>query len=182
MRTSTLIILFVSLIGLGGIVQAEVYMHTDTDGKVSYSDHPTPVAKGETTEKVELPEINSTPAVEPRPLTAPTKDKAAIRYKVRITSPSEGETFTNEVRDLKVSANISPSIANDHTLVAVLNGQRAVNQSSQGSSVLISDIDRGQQQIQLQVLDAAGKMVAQSQTVSVNIIRRNLPRPANRAL
>lgn len=182
MRISTLIILFVSLISLGGAVQAEVYMHTDADGKVSFSDSPASTSKGEITEKVKLQKTNSAPAIEPRPQSTPEITEMATSYEVRIISPIDGDTFTNEVRDLTVKANISPSVASDHTLVAILNEQRAVNQSSQGSSVVISDIDRGQQQIRLQVIDAAGKMVAQSQTVSVNIIRRNLPRPANRAL
>ncbi len=182
MRISILIIFFVSLISLGGMVQAEVYMHTDADGKVSFSDSPASTSKGEITEKIKLQETNSAPAIEPRVYTTPAQVDADKNYQVRITSPSDGDTFTNEVRDLTVSANISPSIAKDHSLVAILNGQRAVNQSSQGSSVVIRDIDRGEQEVQLQVLNAAGKVVAQSQSVSVNIIRRNLPRPAKRAL
>ena len=180
MRISTLIILLIALISLGGAVQAEVYMHTDADGKVSFSDSPASTAKGEITEKVTLQKTNSAPAIEPRRYSAPEINKHTTSYEVRIISPSDGDTFTNEVRDLTVRANISPSVAKDHSLVAILNGQRAVNQSSQGSSVVIRDIDRGQQQVQLQVFDAAGKVVAQSQSISVNIIRRNLPRPAKR--
>jgi hypothetical protein len=183
MRINTITALFItSLISLGSAVHAEVYMHTDANGKVSFSNSPASTSKGEITEKIKLQETNSAPAIEPRLYSAPEVKKITTSYEVRITSPSDGDTFTNEVRDLTVSANISPSVAKDHSLVATLNGQRAVNQSSQGSSVVIRDIDRGEQEVQLQVLDAAGKMVAKSQTVRVNIIRRNLPRPAKRAL
>lgn len=183
MRISTVFsaLALISSIALGSTAHAEVYMHTDADGKVSFSDRPAPTSKGENIEKVDIQETNSAPAVTPTASTAPKSQDEATQYSVRITSPSEGATFTNEVRNLTVSGAIEPSMGKNHSLVATLNGQRVSNQSSQGSSVVIQDIDRGQQQVQLQLLDGAGKVVAQSQSVSVNIIRRNLPRPAVRA-
>lgn len=171
----------ISSIALGSTAQAEVYMHTDADGKVSFSDQPTPTSKGENVEKVDIKETNSAPAVTPSARTPPKQQGDAAQYSIRITSPSEGATFTNEVRNLTVSAAVQPSMGENHSLVATLNGHRASNQSSQGSSVVIQDIDRGQQQVQLQLLDGSGKVIAQSQSVAVNIIRRNLPRPAVRA-
>lgn len=172
---------FFTAIALGSIVHAEVYMHTDADGKVSFSDRPKPANKGENVEKIDIQETNSAPAVTPTASTTRKSQDEATQYSVRITSPSEGATFTNEVRNLTVSAAIEPSMGKNHALVATLNGQRVSNQSSQGSSVVIEDIDRGQQQVQLQLLDGSGKVVALSPSVTVNIIRRNLPRATPRA-
>lgn len=182
MRINTLSALLISsLIGAIGIAHAEVYMHTDADGNVSFSDRPAPTSKGENIEKVEIQETNSAPAVTPRANTSPKSQDDATQYSVRITSPSEGATLTNEVRNLTISAEIQPSMGESHSLVAALNGLRVSNQSSQSGSVVIQDIDRGQQQVQLQLLDGSGKVIAQSQSIAVNIIRRNLPRPAVRA-
>lgn len=182
MRSNTLTALFIgSIIGLGGIAHAEVYMHTDADGKVSFSDRPTPASKGENVEKVDIQETNSTPAVAPSATATSKSQSETDDYSIRITSPIDGATFTNEVRDLTISAVIEPSLEENHSLVATLNGQRASNQSSKGSTVVIQDINRGQQQVQLQLMNSSGNMVAQSQSVSVNIIRRNLPRATPRA-
>lgn len=183
MRISTVFsaLTLISSIALGSTAQAEVYMHTDADGKVSFSDRKTPARNGADTEKVKLKETNSAPALTPLTTTTSKKKDEATDYSVSITSPADGASFTNEVRDLTVSANIRPSLGKNQSLVATLNGQRAANQSAQGSSVVIRDINRGQQQLQLQLLDASGQVLAQSQTISVNIIRRNLPRATPRA-
>lgn len=181
MRALTLFALFLSALITVNSALAEVFMHTDENGKVSFSDHPTPTTEGQVVEKIDIQETNTAPAIEARPVTPRLDPKDALDYKVRITSPTNGASITTGQRDLTLSVSVSPSLEQGFKLIALANGTRFGSQKAQGNSITLYNIYPGEQSIQVQLLDNSGKVVANSASISVNVHRAQAPRKAPRA-
>lgn len=180
MRPQSLIIAFFALV-LFCSAQAEIYKTVDKNGAVSFSDKPTRSKNTSSTEKVEVKEVNSTPAVTLRSITAPTNTEQAVRYKISITSPSDGADIGNNQRHLTIAVATTPGLAEGLRLQAISNGQRFGDQTVQGNSITLNNITPGEQQLQAQIVDINGKVIANSSTVTVNVHRAQAPRRAPRA-
>ena len=155
---------------------AEVYKRVDEDGNTIYSDEPHPEAEvldAGAVQTLDLPD----PGPPPR-LTQKPKREAAPYKSVVISSPADESTIRNTAGDFSVSISVQPVLqaAFGHQLVLYMDGS-AVGEPSTKASYSLSNVDRGAHKLRAAVVDASGKTIVNSDTVTVylhrNFIRAN---------
>lgn len=157
---------FTALALCGTALANEVYKSVDENGKVTYSDAPT----GKKIDPVDLPQINTTPAVEPKPYNAPAPKQAAPQYRVAITSPSNGAEILAGQRDLSVSARVEPPLDDGYSAQLFMNNS-PYGGAQPSTSFVITEIIRGEHQLSVAILNPSGKIVARSSSVTVYVRR-----------
>ena len=154
---------------------AQAYRWVDEDGITHYSDRPAPGA-----ERVILPRSGSgrvrsyQPPASARQSNQADSEQAPFRYEsLEVVSPGAEETLWNIEGVLSVSVALNPSLQAGHQLRAYFNGNAQV---VSGASFQIEEVYRGVHNIQVEVIDASGKVMIRSQTnrfyVQQNVIRR----------
>ena len=156
----------ISLIAVltAGAVMAQAYTWVDDDGIVHYSDRPQ-----EGAESIQLPQDRA-PArrFAPAPSAAPTaaapdaaEPAAAFAYdSVEISAPAPEETLWNIAGVLNVTLNVQPALQPGHRVRVYFDGNE---QMVTGSSFQIQEVYRGVHNLQAEVLDETGKLMARSQ-------------------
>jgi len=154
----------------------DAWKWTDAEGVVHYSDVPV-----EGAEQVNISEYSRTtgarisrppPAVTAAAETAPAA--AAFRYdSITIVSPAAEETLWNIEGVLNVSVNVSPALQNGHRIRAYFDGEE---RSVTGANFTIDEVFRGVHNLQVEVIDATGKLMIRSQPnrfyVQQNVVKR----------
>ena len=169
----------ISLIAVlaAGAVMAQAYTWVDEDGVVHYSDRP---REGAT--EIQLPrDARPTRRIAAaRTAPAPQQDEAAepaeaFSYdSIEISSPGPEETLWNIEGVLNVTLNVQPALQPGHRVRVYFDGKE---QMVNGSSFQIQEVYRGVHNLQAEVLDETGKLMARSQPnrfyVQQNTIVRN---------
>lgn len=162
---------------------AEVYKRTNPDGSVEFTDVP----DNQETKPVELSPMSTYPAP---PAPQPTRSRATSREEAKqydtitITSPANDDTIRDNQGNLTITVDLSPGLKSGHNLVILLDGSKQAEGKS--TTVSLSNIDRGSHQIQAQVVDAEGKSLAQSESITVHLKRfsqlfkKSTPPPASK--
>ena len=139
----------------------EAYRWVDEDGVVHYSDRPRDGA-----EQIELPTPNVTATRQlTRPAATrgddePAEESPVVRYdRIEIVSPAAAETLWNIEGVLSVSVTLSPGLQPGHQLRAYHNGKM---QPVVGTSFQLQEVWRGSHTIQVEVVDATGKLMIRS--------------------
>ena len=162
MRFWLVVLLFLPL-----AASAEIYRHVDEHGNVTYSESPLPGA-----ERIELPETST---YQPPTRLAPEPQATqpligVVSYKVTVLKPRAGAVIRSDSGMVEVELSISPDpVAADLSLRYRLDEQSPV-QSAVGGFVL-EGLARGEHTLSLWLVDAAGRLVGQRQTVGFRIVR-----------
>ena len=162
-----------------------IYKVVDKDGKVTYTDQKPasnidyeirklPSAKPSDTQ-------NGTPArtwsLDPTPS---NKAKKFQGYQsVQITFPANDQTILHDQQEVSVKLVLTPSLYKDHKAQLTFDG-RDIDQPSKNLNFVLTDLERGSHQIQVQIVDSNGKTVGSSNTVSIHV-KRPIARGALRA-
>ena len=147
------------LIGLP--LQADIYRHTDEQGRTVYSDSPRDGGR-----PVELLPTNTSPAITPAP---PAKlDRHATPVpavnRVQINQPRDGQVFPNGRIPTTISVSLQRPLRGDEAVRITVNG-RTISQGT-ALSARIERLNRGQHQISAEVLGPSGKRLSRD-TISV---------------
>ena len=145
-------------------VMAQAYRWVDEDGITHYSDRPR-----EGAEEIQLP-ANSRPtrSFAPAPSAAPTtQDDAAAETaaapfsydSIEISAPAPEETLWNIGGVLNVTLYVQPALQPGHRVRVYFDGNE---QMVSGSSFQIQEVYRGVHNLQAEVLDETGKLMARS--------------------
>ncbi len=177
---SRLIFIVLSLLAATAVM-AEAYRWVDDDGIVHYSDRPQ-----EGAEKFELPTF-ATPSARPRNTIARPAQRGALeqlrqeqeqfRYEVlRISAPGAEETLWNIDGALNVSLAVTPALQPGHRVRVYFDGEaRLVS----GATFQLQEVWRGVHNLQVEILDATGKLMIRSQPnrfyVQQNTVTRQAP-------
>ncbi len=149
---------------------------TDDEGVVHYSDVPVDGA-----EQVNISEYSRTtgarisrPAPVPGTSTESTPEAAPFRYEsITIVSPAAEETLWNIEGVLNVSVSVSPGLQNGHRVRAYFDGEERL---VAGANFSIDEVYRGVHNLQVEVIDATGKLMIRSQPnrfyVQQNLVKR----------
>ena len=140
-------------------VFAEAYMWTDEEGVVHYSDRPEPGATiidlGERSHSRPQPTTTSTPTTAPE-----SSEQTAPGYtSIQITSPGPEETLWNIEATLNVSLVLTPALMPGHQVRAYFDG---TPQIVSGTSFQLDEVYRGVHNLQVEVIDANGKLMIRS--------------------
>ena len=164
--------LFVCLMLVLGVAQAgKVYKYTLSNGDVVYSDKPPPADQAEEVTLEPLQSFSLPPAP---PLEDSTADKAEPEKPVgyqefKVTSPTNDETIRDNGGNVHVSLSLSPGLQGGHSIEVMMDGQSIG--SGSGTTVTLTDVDRGTHTVQAAIKDGQGKEIARSNSVIFHLKR-----------
>ncbi len=154
--------LLLCLLAVGASAEQEAYRWVDEDGIVHYSDRPRegaeavvlPTPNVATTRRVPGVAAKSQPDEE-------SAGQAATGYtSIEINSPKAEETLWNIEGVLNVSVAVQPDLQPGHQVRAYFDGEM---QPVSGTSFQLQEVWRGVHNIQVEVVDATGKVMIRSQ-------------------
>ena len=96
----------------------------------------------------------------------------------RILSPADDEGLRANSGDFVVQAQVEPALRQGHRLRLLLNGSaRGTAQTS--SAFPLTGVERGEHQLQVQIVDADGSIVFEGETSTFHLLRHSIlhPRP-----
>jgi hypothetical protein len=143
-----------------------VYKSTDEKGNVTYSDVP----NGKKIDPVDLPQINTTPSVQPQPYTPAKAKDLSQAFNINIVSPADGTEILAGQRDLSVVASVSPSLPSGFSAQLLMNDV-PYGGAQPTPSFVITEISRGQHQLSVVIYNPSGRIVARSRSVTVYVQR-----------
>jgi Domain of unknown function (DUF4124) len=151
----------------------EIYRWVDKDGLVHYADQPG-APDAERVEIVNPNSYESTPselgdAGTYRPPRAPRYDSLTI------TQPAPDEMFFGADATVTAQAELGGTLQPDHTLVFFIDGNRVT--SADGTSVQLSNLDRGTHFLRASVLDQNGAPILSSQQITFNVREPSVQNP-----
>ena len=165
--TRRFVVLFCVLLALSAT--AQVYKSVDEDGNVTFSDRPSqdaqPVDIGPTN-TTPPPPVNAFPAPQPPEPDAEKKDL----YQVAITSPENETIIPRGPGNFSVTASVSPSLKASHKLQLMMDGEPR-EEPQVAATWNLTNVFRGEHNIQVAVIDGEGDELAISEPVTVFVFR-----------
>lgn len=160
---SFILLLFVAL-----PTSAAVYKWVDEDGKVHYSDSP----KAGAEKVVPKKHSNITLVAPSTPVTPAEALPEAPKYQIGFQSPEQNATVRNNNGQLELSISVEPQLASRHRVQLLLDN-KVVRTLGGGGNFALDNLDRGEHQLQAQVIDNHGKVLASSPTRTVFLHRHS---------
>lgn len=170
---SSLLCFFVSTHSIAA--QTKIYHWVDEDGKTHFSDTALP---GTGQIEVRNENILSTDkqttnkAAENAPLASSGDDnnEATINYQASIVSPENDTALRSNDGSINIHVTTNPVKENTHKLQLFLDG-KALGSPQISPTIRAQNIDRGTHQVQVQLLDENGNILALTQIVTVHLQR-----------
>jgi len=152
---------------------AEVYRVINEDGSISYTD--TPPAGDPTVESVNLPPINTQPALTPKPISRKVEDKEKFAgyNRISILNPTPGTTIPPGHQEIPVEISLEPTLHSGHLIQLMFNGQ-PYGPPTTSTLFNINSVVRGEHSIQARVLDSENNTIGQSNSVTVYVKRHSI--------
>jgi hypothetical protein len=150
-------------------VSAQVYQRTGPDGKVYFSDTPGPDATPVDVAPAQA--VSLPPVGQPQP--DEQTDKAVTAYTAfTIVSPGSEADVRSNNGNVMVQLSLQPELSAGHTITLKVDGEdgdkvKAGNQMS----VELVNLSRGRHTVAAEVIDAQGKVLIKSESVSFNVLR-----------
>ncbi|GLX83466.1 DUF4124 domain-containing protein [Thalassotalea eurytherma] len=148
--------------------KAKIYVWTDEAGNTVFSDSPKPGAQ----EKIIPENKNVLPSVNTKQLDI-TPQKLPDDFTIDITQPADSETVRDNTGSVHVIGRIKPIFKQGYKIQLLLDGKLTEKPQSRSMFVL-RNVDRGEHQIQLQLLNQKGKVIASSESVTFYMHRASI--------
>jgi hypothetical protein len=169
---SVLIILGLALC-FSVLAQDRVYKRVNPDGSVEYSDQPIQgaevmkVPKGSTFTMPETPASTAAPADS-------TPEEASVSYdSLEITRPMNDEAIRSNEGKLTALAQVTPGLASNHRFRWRMDGE--IVQDVNSPELRLNNVDRGSHTLEAEIVDADGKVVISSETITFHLMRYSVP-------
>lgn len=166
-----IVLLFISITSL-----AQIYMKTDKNGNVTYSDMPMPDAQTINIE-VSPPENGAKPTLQPLEKTAAITSKKPYTT-FRIVSPQNNESIQNQP-SLKVEIKLEPALQQGDKIQIYVDGKKT-GLLSDTTSIDAGLIDRGTHELYAELVDAQERNFMQSNVITINFHRARTGFPPNK--
>ena len=139
---------------------AKIYVWRNEKGVLVYSDTPRPGA-----EEVKVnPSNNITSSIDTSILDI-NPQQLDNSYQVEITQPEKNETIRDNTGSVYIAGRIKPVFKNGFKIQLYLDDKK--HQKAQTRAVyILRNIDRGEHQIKMDLIDNKGKVIASSQTTT----------------
>ncbi|MBS7326930.1 MAG: DUF4124 domain-containing protein [Thiopseudomonas sp.] len=175
-------LLVTSLLGLilytASPLHAQIYSYTDANGQRVFSDQPPPEGAAHST--LELKPTNRMPAtprlvkLKPPPQVAQQLAPPPPPYQsLTLLQPAPDSTLRNTSRSIDIQVSSTPSLLPGHSYQAWLDGS-AHGPASTTDSWRIEEIDRGEHQLLIHLLDEQGNTLLQTEAAAVHIRQTTL--------
>lgn len=148
----------------------KIYVWVDENGKVVYSDTPRPGA-----EEVEVKKGNTMSSGIDTSILDITPKVLEDKFQVEITQPTSNQTIRDNTGSLLVQGRIKPLFKQGYKIQLLLDN--TPYQTPQGyAQFRLTNIDRGEHQVKMQLLNDKGKVIALSQEVTFYMHRASVKR------
>ncbi len=158
------------MLAVGAAQAGKIYKYTLSNGDVVYSDKPPPADQGE---EVTLEPLQGFSLPAPRPLAQSTADKDEAEptgyREFKVTSPSNDATIRDNGGNVRVSLSLTPGLRGGHSIEVMMDGQSIG--SGSGTSITLTEVDRGTHTVQAAIKDSDGKEIARSNSVIFHLKR-----------
>lgn len=159
-RVITVVLLFITLAVPAQKKSAKVYVWRDESGVLVFSDSPRPGA-----EEVEVKEDNTViPSIDTSILDI-TPKKVVNTYQVAITQPENHATVRDNTGSVYIAGRIMPIFKKGYTIQLYLDN-KAYDKPQPQAMFLLRNIDRGEHQVKLELIDDKGKVIALSKSIT----------------
>jgi hypothetical protein len=158
------------LIVFAGSVHAAVYKHVNEKGEVVYTDTPAPGA-----EEMHLPELPTyTPPPVPLVRSEDAPAESDIYRSLDVIQPQNDSTTRNNLGVIELQLRIDPAlkVREKHRIQFYLDNER-YGPLLDKTSIMMSNIDRGEHTLSASVFDADGNVLAASNSVTVFVKRES---------
>jgi|SRR6056297_398516 len=160
---------------------AQIYKHVDAEGNVTFSDQPP--APGESAEEVELPELNTTPAIDtsaaPERESASSEPPEQAEFDIRIASPDDETTIAMGPGNVTVTAQATPPLRRLEQVQLYLDGE-AFGEPRNSMTWALQGLMRGPHDLAVERLDRDGNSLARSESVRIYVLRPSVNQPRRR--
>jgi hypothetical protein len=161
------------MLAVGAAHAGKIVKYTLPSGEVIYSDKPPPEAtSGEevTVEPLQSFTVPAAPPLEDSTADKDDEDKDDGSYEeFTVTSPANDATIRDNGGSVRVSLSLSPALRGGHSIEVMMDGQSIG--SGKGTSLTLTDVDRGTHTVQASVKDAQGKEIVRSNSVIFHLKR-----------
>ena len=105
---------------------------------------------------------------------------ASLYDRAGILSPADGEGLRANSGDFVVQAQVEPELRQGHRLRLLLNGS-AQGTAQASSTFPLTNVERGQHQLQLQIVDENGGILFEGEPTTFHLLRHSIlhPRPVS---
>jgi len=136
---------------------AKIYVWRNEQGVLVFSDSPRPGA-----EEVKITEQNivSSPSIDTSILDI-TPQKIEEKYQVEITQPEQNETIRDNTGSVYITGLVKPVFKQGLKIQLYLDNNKYQKPQSRAIYIL-RDIDRGEHQVKMQLINNKGKIIASS--------------------
>ncbi|GHG76144.1 hypothetical protein GCM10010919_30770 [Alishewanella longhuensis] len=150
--------------------EKKIYVSRDANGVLIFSDTPAPGAE-EVSFTVRPNLMEATEVRFPEKKAAPPE-----AYQVEIMQPENQGTVRDNTGSVYISGRITPRFQRGFRVRLLLNGLPQ-GEPQNSATFVLRDIDRGEHNIQLELLDQNGKLIATSPITTFYLHRASLIRP-----
>lgn len=168
--------LIILLSSINTFADSKIYYWVDADGNTHYADTATPGTEEiQVSNKnvVSLSNIMQEGTTEEIGSVAEAVQESIIKYRATITSPSDDSAVHSNDGVINIQVETVPEKKSLHKLQLVLDG-RPLGSPQISTTIRTSNIDRGTHQIQVQLLDEKGNILALTQVVTVHLQRMSV--------
>ena len=149
---------------------AKIYVWTDESGVLVFSDSPRPGAEEVTIKK----NTNVVPSVDTSILDIKPQE-IPEEYSISITQPQHNGHVRDNTGSVHVTGRIQPVFKQGFKVQLLLNG-KLYDKPQSHSMFALRNIDRGEHELQLQLIDQKGKVIASSEPVTFYMQRAFIKR------
>ena len=158
--------------------EKSIYKKTNDQGVVEFTDVP-----GKNAKPVRVPPMNTykqkkLPRIIDKPLPAELK---AAYTKFSITSPLHDKIMRDNLGNINVKLQISPSLKSEHRILVTIDGDSKTAIKSTSTSVTFNNIDRGTHTVQASIVDSEDQVIMESGTITFHLQRYFVPRASGAA-
>ncbi|SET87969.1 DUF4124 domain-containing protein [Thalassotalea agarivorans] len=153
-------------------VQAKVYVWRNEDGVLVFSDTPKPGA-----EEMEVESTNVVQSSVDTSILDIKKQAPKDEYTVTITQPASDATIRDNTGSVHVTGQIGPVFKRGFKIQLIVDGQ-PYEKPQTHTMFALRDIDRGEHQLKMQLIDTNGKVIATSEEVTFYMHRAALKKRA----
>lgn len=154
---------------LATIADAAIYKSIDTDGTTVYTDRPSAEAQ-----PIELPPLPLAPAVAfsspPERAKSSIASTTAAYRDVSIVTPVHDAALRDNAGTLAVELSVTPKLEPTHTITILLDG-KPFHERARRRALTLAKVDRGTHALQAMIVDASGRELARSASVTFHLQR-----------
>ncbi len=145
-----------------------IYVYKDENGVLVFSDTP---RKGAEKLKLNTPALNM-PSTDTSIFNEPDNELEKIKFSISVTSPYQEETIRDNTGSVHVSGLIKPRFLQGHQVQLFLDG-KAYDKPQTSTIFAMRNVDRGEHNVTLKLLDSQGEILATSKPVTFFLHRRS---------